>query len=295
MHAARILASMLARLWKSIVLSGLAFLAGLGLHHTTIADDEATDGVPRLPDGYRLVERAFENLYGDDYIQTLLLSTRGEGEREMSRRLQITRKQSVRPGRALVRFLSPYKVRGTSILIEENDDSSDDLYVYLPAARLTRHLSTAQRGDSFFGTDLTYEDIEPKSVSDYEVRSDSWDHTSGAPCVRVQLRPASGFESNYEAMVSCIEEARGVIVWTEFYQRGVVVKSLNVDLGEVQAVGSRYVPFLMKVRNLQRRTETVVLTESYELRPSIPERLFSMWNLEVGDAERDRSRSHSTR
>ena len=37
------------------------------------------------------------------------------------------------------------------------------------AARLTRRLSSSQRADSFFGTDLSYEDVEPKRISDYEV------------------------------------------------------------------------------------------------------------------------------
>jgi hypothetical protein len=96
----------------------------------------------------QLLGRAFANLYADDYVQTLELSTGHAGGRPLSRTLQITRKQSARPGKALVRFLEPFDVRRTSILIPENEGASDDLYVYLPALGLTRRLSAAQRAPS---------------------------------------------------------------------------------------------------------------------------------------------------
>ena len=79
-----------------------------------------------------LLARAFANLYADDYVQTIELSTRATGIRPLSRTLQITRKQSVRPGKALVRFLEPFDVRRTSVLILENDGASDDLYATCP-------------------------------------------------------------------------------------------------------------------------------------------------------------------
>lgn len=244
-----------------------------------------------VPGAFQLVDRAFNNLYGEDYVQTLVLSTRGVGEREMRRRLQITRKQSVRPGKALLRFMAPYEVKGTSILIVENEGRSDDLFVYLPAVRLTKHLTTAQRADAFFGTDLIYEDIEPKSASDYKLGSGRWDKVKGLDCVKIEMQALPDFGSSYDWTVSCIEPERGVILQTEFYRGGALVKTLSVDPAEIRAVGSTYVAFSMNVRNHERRTETTVVTESYEPRPAIPDRLFSMWNLEAGDAQRDWSRS----
>ena len=68
-----------------------------------------------------LLERAFRNLYGEDYVQTMRLETQPRSGRGMTRLIQITRRQSVVPGKALVRFLEPYQVRRTSILILEND------------------------------------------------------------------------------------------------------------------------------------------------------------------------------
>ncbi len=251
----------------------------------------ARAGAAAQDDAAGLLARAFENLYADDYIQTLELTTQGRGMRPFTRTLQITRKQSVRPGKALVRFLEPFDVRRTSVLILENDGATDDLYVYLPALDLTRRISAAQRADRFFGTDLSYEDIEPKHADDYVTQYRARDASKAEDCVPLEIRAADGFESTYDLMVSCIERERAVIHWTVFHRRGKPIKRLEVDLHEIRKIGDRFIPFLMTMHTLRTSSSTHVRTQSYELTAEIPERLFSTWNLQAGDAARDRSRA----
>jgi hypothetical protein len=239
-----------------------------------------------------LLSRAFENLYADDYVQTVELVTQSRRSRPLSRTLQITRKQSVQPGKALVRFLEPFDVRRTSVLILENENASDDLYVYLPALRMTRRVSAAQRADAFFGTDLSYEDIEPKHADDYVARYLARD-AEQAGCVQVELRPGADFESTYERMVGCIEPARALIHWMDYFRHGRAVKRLEVDLAQIREIGPRRVPFSMAMTTLRTGSRTLVRTERYELTGNIPEKLFSTWNLEAGDAERDRVKARA--
>jgi hypothetical protein len=240
-------------------------------------------------DPQALLARAFANLYADDYIQTLDLASEGPGLRPLSRTLQILRKQSARPGKALVRFLEPPDVRRTSILILENEKASDDLWVYLPALRMTRRLSASQRADSFFGTDLSYEDVEPKHAEDWDVvPGPAAEDAEG--CVALEIRAKPGIESTYERMISCIEPSRALILWTDFYRKGARIKRLRMDPASVQPVGDRFIPHLITMENLKTRSLTRVRTLSYELIEGLPEKLFSTWNLEAGDADRDRSR-----
>lgn len=265
---------------KTLRVGAALALALLAAPAPSAAEDTASD----------LLGRAFSNLYADDYVQTLELATRSAGMRPMSRTLQITRKQSVRPGKALVRFLEPFDVRHTSVLILENDGSSDDLYVYLPALGMTRRLSAAQRADSFFGTDLSYEDIEPKRSEEWEAERLAQDAAT-SDCVRLEIRARADYESTYDRMVSCIEPERAVIHWTEFWRHGRAVKRLETDLASVEPVGARFIPFRMTMKTLRTGSETLVHTLDYELSEGIPDRLFSTWNLESGDADRDRARA----
>jgi len=257
-----------------------------------LASTPALAAPPEAAGAAALLDRAFRNLYAEDYIQTLVLATSSRGGREMRRRLQLTRRQSVKPGKALLRFLYPESIRRTSVLILENEDASDDLYVYLPAVRMTRHLSNAQKGDSFFGTDLSYEDVEPKHVEDFAVR---WlpeeGDAEGRPCVLVEVTAAPGFESTYEKQISCIERERAIILWTDYYAKGRRLKRLTIDPDEVRLVGERYIPFLITMETPGARSLTKVITEDYDLRVEIDDKLFNTWNLEAGDADGDRRKT----
>jgi hypothetical protein len=234
-----------------------------------------------------LLDRAFRNLYADDYVQSLELISQQRGGRGVRRRLQVIRKQSIRPGKALIRFLEPYDIRHTSILILENEGENDDLWVYLPALRLTRRLSAAQRADSFFGTDLAYEDVEPKRSEDYVARPLSQD-ASDPDCTAIRIEPRAGIESSYERMIACIDEKRAVIRWMEFYRNGNVVKRLEAIAESIRAVDHHFIPFEMVFTTPRTQSTTRVLTDRYEIHEAIPDALFSTWNLEVGDAARDR-------
>jgi hypothetical protein len=272
--------------------SGVRRVGALGLAACLLAAAPA----PAAEDvGQGLLDRAFQNLYADDYVQMLWLRTTTRGGREMSRRLQITRKQSERPGRAMVRFLEPYAVRRTAILVLENDGASDDQYVYLPAAERTMHLSASQRADSFFGTDLAYEDLEPKYAGDYDVTTLGQESYQGLSCTRLELRPRPSFESSYDRMETCVEPERAIMLWTDFYVRGRHWKRLTIDPDDVRPVQERFIPFRMTMSMPRRKSETVIETESYELRPEIPDKIFSVFNLESGDAKRDRIRSGGER
>lgn len=236
-----------------------------------------------------LIDRAFKNLYADDYVQEMTLATSRGGGQALVRRVQVTRKQSVRPGKALVRFLEPPTLRRTSVLVLENEGAYDDFWVYLPALKRTRRIGGAQRADSFFGTDLSYEDVEPKHAEDWQVKRLGQDTVAGQPCVLLELVPREGYESTYEKMISCIDPTVATILRTEFFDRGKRRKLLLVDPESVREISGRFIPFKMTISTARRRTETVVETKLYDIRSDVPDDLFTTWNLESGNADRDRS------
>lgn len=246
----------------------------------------AEDSVAESPAG--LLERAFHNLYGDDFVQVLELSTRRREGQPMLRRIQLVRKQRERPGRSIVRFLAPPDVRRTGVLMLEAEGRYDDLFVFLPALGKVRRLAAAQRADSFFGTDLSYEDVEPKRASDWQVTLLEKGEEAGVPCALLDIRPRRPEVSTYERMVSCIDPERAVILRTDFWRDGRELKQLRVRPEDVREISGRRIPFVMTLATPRLRSETIVTTESYELRESLPASIFTQSNLEAGDADGDR-------
>lgn len=247
------------------------------------------DGDDQLNSATRLLGGAFTNFYGDDYIQTMELIVDVPGSRSTTKKLQIIRRQGSQPGKALIRFLDPYDVRRTAVLVLQNEGALDDLYVYLPALRMIRRISSAQRADSFFGTDLSFEDIEPKVADDYVATRVSYE-VRGGDCAGLEIVSRENVRSSYERMVLCVESDRNLIHGIDYYRNAELIKQLDVDVSSVRVIGDRYIPFMMTMRTLRTRSETRIVTEHYELADDIPESVFSTRNLESGDAAGDRAR-----
>ena len=246
-----------------------------------VAKGEASE-----PEAHALLDRSFRNLYGGDFIQKIEMTSRGRGS-SVRRELQIVRKESEPPGRAMVRFLSPPEERGTSMLVIERQGRTDDVFVYLPALARTRRISTTQRFDSFFGTNFTYEDLEPKEAKDFHVRAEGTLAIDGIRCTKLHVTPREGVESRYDHTLTCIEPERAVALWTEYYRGGRLLKRLEADPAKIQPFDDRHIPTLLLMTDDGSDFTTAIVTETHESRDTIPERLFSMTNLEAGDEDSD--------
>jgi hypothetical protein len=248
------------------------------------------DALPDEPSAQELLDRAFRNLYDADFIQVLQITSRSRTGRELSRRLQITRKQADGLGRTLLRFLDPPDLRGTSLLVLQKESRHDDVFLYLPSFERTRRISSAQRSDAFFGTDFTYEDLEPKRIEEYTVQALGTELGPGGQRYRlVEAQPQSLNISQYDRTIYAINPDTNVVIRTEYYRKGSLWKRL--ETAAVDEVEGRHIPFRAQMSNLQTGTETLIQTESYELRREIPDSLFTENNLAVGDDKRDRIRS----
>jgi hypothetical protein len=255
--------------------------------------DGVEDAPPASPSASELLDRAYRNLYEGDFVQILALTTRSATGRTMTRRLQVTRKQTSPPGKALVRFLEPPDIRGTSLLLLERDDRHDDLFLYLPAFDRIRRVSAAQRADAFFGTLLTYEDLEPKQAKNYEARFAGRDVVEGVPCVLLEVRPRPEIQSDYERIEPCIDPDRAVALRTDYWVKGRRIKRSVSPPRRIQAVEGRSVPFETRIRSDESGTETLLVTESYEIRAEIADDFFTAKQLMQGDEKRDREQSRT--
>jgi hypothetical protein len=262
-----------------VAAAGLVLLASVG----------APAAAASQPAPQALLTRAWESLYTGDFVQVLALTSRTRTGRAMERKLQVVRKQSATPGKALVRFLEPAEIRGTSLLVLERDDRDDDLFVYLPAVGRSRRITSAQRSDAFFGTNLTYEDLEPKRASDFT--ASFADRRRDQGCVWLEIHPRPGVASQYDRILSCIEEARAVVFRTEYYVGGRLLKQLEGDPESVREFGGRQLVGRARLVTSSSGFETELVIESYDRSAAIPDELFTVVNLESGDDRRDRTRA----
>ena len=85
--------------------------------------------------------------------------------RERVRRFRLLYKVFPDRTKSLAKFFRPASVSGTAMLSESREEEGDTLqWIYLPALRAIRQLSTEEKNDSFMGSDFSNADIAGRQV-----------------------------------------------------------------------------------------------------------------------------------
>jgi len=66
-----------------------------------------------------------------------------------------------------IKFLEPADVRGTAMLIYDNKNSSDEMWIYLPALKKTRRIISTEKGKSFMSSEFSNADMSSPTQGDF--------------------------------------------------------------------------------------------------------------------------------
>jgi hypothetical protein len=66
-----------------------------------------------------------------------------------------------------IKFIEPADVRGTSMLVVDNKNTTDEMWIYLPALKKTRRIVTSEKGKSFMSSEFSNADMSSPAISDF--------------------------------------------------------------------------------------------------------------------------------
>jgi len=233
------------------------------------------------PSPLALLRDAFDRLFNYPSVRSVSLRIH-RGRRVTERSFQAAYKQVAGEGRTLVRFTEPPYLRGTRLLVLEKHGAASDIWLYQPSWRRVRRVSTGQKGDRFFGSDLTFEDLEHHDWTRWRLRMLPPGSEDGRNCVRVEAVPKEA--SQYARIVAWITVDTGLLARVDFHRSpvGPPFKSLLVPAAEVEASGGVWIPRRMWFRVHGRDAATEVRIDRIERDPAIADALFSAARLEHG-------------
>ena len=161
---------------------------------------------------------------------------------------------------------------------------SHDAFVYLPSLGRMRRITTAQRGESFLGSDVTYEDLERRRVEEYELGPLESAELAGEAVWTVDA--GSLRELSYDAARFWIARSDYALLRVEYFNKGQAkpYRVLDAPRAFVVRRGGHSLPTRMIVHDHRRGTTTEVAFRDLVVNPPIDPHLFSATTLE---AERD--------
>jgi len=261
-------------------LARAGLLLSLSLWPTGLGRAQAVAAAPE--NARSLLARAFANRYEIDTREIVDIAVRNDVGAQRRRRLEVATKRIDGRFHSIGRFTEPEYLRGTAILSIENDDRSDDHFLYLRTLQRVRRLSARQRAGAFMGTDLAYEDFERRRVDDYDVRPLPSAAIAGEAVRVVEGRPR--FDSAYARVEFFVATADGAMLETRYYKRGALrpFKRLRAPRAGTRNFGGHALPTHLLVENLARGTVTEVWIEQLAVNPGLDDGLFTSSAIEVG-------------
>ena len=160
----------------------------------------------------------------------------------------------------------PNDIKGTALLVWEHPQTDDERFLFLPALGRVRRIASEEQQDSFAGSDLSYEDIGNRKVSDYTWsfvdQNASWVAPDGpsAPAWVVQS-VARSKTAKYPRVVSVILKDRLIVVHSDiFNQRDEREKAF--DAKRLEKVDGIWTVTALTMTNDRERTRTELGTVS---------------------------------
>jgi len=121
--------------------------------------------------------------------------------------------------KSLTIFDSPMDVKGTAFLNYTHKVGDDDQWLYLPALKRVKRISSRNKSGSFMGSEFAYEDIASQEVEKYTYKWLRNEIYAGIDCFVSERYPVDRKNSGYSRQVSWIDKQEYRTWKVEYYDR----------------------------------------------------------------------------
>ena len=181
----------------------------------------------------------------------------------------------------LIKFTEPADVRGTSMLIIDNDNADDEMWIYLPALKRTRRIVSSDKGRSYMNSEFSNADMSSPAPSDFINR-----HLPGSgenKLWKIESRPVNdekADEYGFSSKVSYISIDTWQVGKMEFYnfddQLFKIIEVRSVQPGS----DGKFIIRNMVATNLMNGRSSEITMNNINFNTTVADTYFSLTNLE---------------
>jgi len=214
--------------------------------------------------------------FGDSRTELKMLLTNRHGDKSVRKlRLATLENQDTDAGdKSLTVFSYPRDIKGTAFLSFTKILDPDDQWLYLPALKRVKRISSANKSGPFVGSEFAYEDLVSFEVGKYDYK---W--LRDEPCGELECFVVERFpkyeNSGYTRQTVWVDKTEYRIRKIDFYDRKEsLLKTLNQS-GFAQYLEQYWRPLKMVMKNHQTGKATELAFSPYEFRRGVNENDFT--------------------
>ncbi len=201
--------------------------------------------------------------YGDS-TATMLMILRNRHGQESRREIRYrTLEVSGDGDKSLTIFDSPRDVKGTAFLNFTHKNTDDDQWLYLPALKRVKRISSRNKSGSFMGSEFAYEDIASQEIEKYTYKWLRDEVFENMQCFVVERYPVDKKNSGYRRQVIWIDKDDYRTRQVEYYDRkDARLKTLRMS-DYKKYLGKYWRPAVMHMVNHQTGKSTELQFSDY--------------------------------
>ena len=225
--------------------------------------------------GLQIVENVYNRDTGNDSKGNLTMSLINSQGNKRVREIKQFIKDFGKVEKKIMFFMSPADVRNTSFVnwsyTEEGKD--DDQWIYLPALKKVKRISSDSKSDYFMGSDFTYDDLgdrQPEADDHKLIREEQF---NGEQCYVVES-VSKDEEYMYSRTVTWIIKDKWIGLKKEFYDEDEdLLKTLSVK--KFEKIKGFWIILHSEMVNVQKKHTTKMELSEVKINTGIPDRQFT--------------------
>ena len=171
-------------------------------------------------------------------------------------------------------FDEPADVKGTASLTYSHAVKPDEQWLFLPALKRVKRISSKNKSGPFMGSEFAFEDISSQEVDKYSYKYLGDDEFDGRPVYKIEAIPAYK-HSGYTRLINWVDQERMVAVKVEYFDRKnsplktLVFSDYNQYLDKFWRAG------VMQMDNEQTGKSTTLEFSDYKFQTGLTEKDFA--------------------
>ncbi len=179
-------------------------------------------------------------------------------------------------------FKSPADVKNTSFMNWSYDDANkdDDQWLYLPALKKVKRISSSSKDNEFMGSDFTYADMEKRHPDEDVHKLLKSEKFNGEDCWVVEATPKDE-DDMYSKKVAWISKSKLLPMKMDYYDEdGELLKTLTIN--KIQKIGKYWVITDETMHNKQKNHKTHILISNMKVDQGLSDSKFTQRAMRKG-------------
>jgi outer membrane lipoprotein-sorting protein len=250
-------------------LRGLVLLCFPVLAAIALAESDADKGLAIAVEADRR-----DTGFGDAAVElTMLIASSPESitSREMR---QMVLEVAGDGDKSIMVFDRPRDLKGTAILTFTHKSEPDEQWLYLPALKRVKRISSADKSGPFMGSEFAYEDLSSQEVEKYSYQFLRDEAINGEQCFVVERIP-NDKNSGYARQVTWVDQSEYRLQRVDYYDRKNALLKSMIAVDYKQYLDRYWRPGELVMTNHQTGKSTTLRFGNYQFRTGLQDADFS--------------------